>query len=246
MDNDFSISYAYLACNEIEELKFSLQLIKQVKRPQDEIVILLDKDNYSKEIIDYIQEYADIVAYNSLQNNFSQQKNKLISLCTKDYILNLDADEYITADNLKKIIKILAANLDVDLFYFPRINLVTGISMEHIDKWGWVITKNENYKNVIYSSTALYQDVFKFIRLLQKYDLIIENSANLLYYYEPIINYPDLQGRLWKNNKSIRWVNKVHERLIGYETIATMPFDIIHKKEIKKQEKQNEFYNTIN
>jgi len=64
------------------------------------------------------------------------------------------------------------------------------------------------------------------------------------------INFPDPQMRILKLNKGIKWKNKVHEVLDGYEYIATLPYEdedfcLYHHKSITKQEKQNKFYETI-
>jgi len=63
------------------------------------------------------------------------------------------------------------------------------------------------------------------------------------------VNFPDYQWRIWKNNKRIKWVNKVHERLDGFETYSLLPqmeeYCLYHPKDIKRQEKQNQFYNTL-
>ena len=63
------------------------------------------------------------------------------------------------------------------------------------------------------------------------------------------INWPDWQGRIWKNRPNIRWVNDVHEVLAGYNEYTSLPaeeeFCFYHKKNINKQEKQNEFYGGI-
>lgn len=63
------------------------------------------------------------------------------------------------------------------------------------------------------------------------------------------INFPDPQFRIYKNNGEIKWKNKVHEVLEGYHTISHLPTEeewcLIHKKDIKRQEIQNEFYETI-
>jgi hypothetical protein len=62
------------------------------------------------------------------------------------------------------------------------------------------------------------------------------------------VNYPDYQNRIFKNKPEIYWVNKVHEKIIGAMTTAEMPYglDLIHPKTIERQEKQNNFYNTLN
>ena len=61
------------------------------------------------------------------------------------------------------------------------------------------------------------------------------------------VNYPDYQTRICTNKPNIEWVNKVHERLIGWKTIANLPYgyNLIHPKTIERQERQNNYYNTI-
>ena len=63
------------------------------------------------------------------------------------------------------------------------------------------------------------------------------------------VNFPDYQCRILKNTPNIRWKNKVHEVLTGYKTESQLPandeFCIYHIKDIKRQESQNEFYNTL-
>ena len=61
------------------------------------------------------------------------------------------------------------------------------------------------------------------------------------------VNYPDYQTRICANKPEINWVNKVHERLSGWKTIANLPegYDLMHPKTIDRQEKQNAFYEKI-
>ena len=63
------------------------------------------------------------------------------------------------------------------------------------------------------------------------------------------VNYPDYQWRIWKNKPEIKWINKVHERLDGFKTYVTLPpqeeFSLYHPKTIERQEKQNNYYNTL-
>ena len=64
------------------------------------------------------------------------------------------------------------------------------------------------------------------------------------------INWPDYQWRIWKNKPEIKWVNKVHEKLQGFKTYAALPdveeVALYHPKDIKRQIKQNEYYNSLN
>tara|TARA_R100001509_G_scaffold150334_2_gene109218 strand:- start:3347 stop:4006 length:660 start_codon:yes stop_codon:yes gene_type:complete len=63
------------------------------------------------------------------------------------------------------------------------------------------------------------------------------------------VNWPDYQWRIWKNIKSIKWKNKVHEVLEGHKTFASLPpveeYALYHPKSIDKQEKQNKYYETL-
>ena len=63
------------------------------------------------------------------------------------------------------------------------------------------------------------------------------------------VNFPDLQWRIYKNNPKIKWKNKVHEILEGYDRYSELPHNeelcLIHRKTIEKQEKQNNYYNTL-
>jgi hypothetical protein len=63
------------------------------------------------------------------------------------------------------------------------------------------------------------------------------------------VNFPDYQWRIWKNKPEIKWINKVHERLDGFKTYVALPpqeeFSLYHPKDIERQEKQNNYYNTL-
>jgi hypothetical protein len=63
------------------------------------------------------------------------------------------------------------------------------------------------------------------------------------------VNFPDYQWRIYKNSPEIKWENKVHEVLTGYKTVSHLPtekeFCLIHDKTIERQEKQNNYYESI-
>jgi hypothetical protein len=63
------------------------------------------------------------------------------------------------------------------------------------------------------------------------------------------VNWPDYQWRIYKNSDKIKWINKVHERLDGFDQYATLPmeegFALYHPKDIERQEKQNAYYDTL-
>jgi len=63
------------------------------------------------------------------------------------------------------------------------------------------------------------------------------------------VNWPDYQWRIYKNTPNIKWKNKVHEVIEGYKTMAQLPayedLALYHPKTIERQEKQNNYYNTL-
>jgi hypothetical protein len=63
------------------------------------------------------------------------------------------------------------------------------------------------------------------------------------------VNWPDWQGRIYKNHPSIQWENRVHEKLTGIKTFAQLPmeedYSLYHPKTIDRQIKQNNYYETL-
>ena len=63
------------------------------------------------------------------------------------------------------------------------------------------------------------------------------------------VMFPDYQTRLYRNHVDIKWEGKVHERIIGHKTQAPLPpeeeWSLYHIKDIDRQRRQNELYQTI-
>ena len=205
------ISYAITVCNEFIEIQRLLGFLLENKRDQDEIVILYDSKNGTKEVEQVLDHYNSITKYYTLHksqfnSHFADWKNLLTSLCTGDYIYQIDADEMITAYVLDSLPEVLSHN-NVDVLKVPRINTVEGLTQEHVQKWGWRVDE------------------------------------------KGWVNFPDFQWRIYKNNGKIKWKNKVHEILEGYNIVSYLPTEeewcLEHPKTIERQEKQNSYYNTL-
>ena len=133
------ISYAILACTEFKELEVLLKFLKENKKEEDEIVVLLDMSTYTAETEEIAAQYADIVKYRSLESHFANQKNALIEVCSGDYIFNIDADELPHKNLMGNIHHLLEQNPEVEVLYVPRVNTVEGLTDEHIHEWRWRI-----------------------------------------------------------------------------------------------------------
>ena len=207
-----TISYAITVCNEFKEVKRLITLLNEFVRDEDEVVVLFDKGKGTAQVWDYLQfclhEYKNVkVKSKTFKNHFAEWKNYLSSLCSKDYIFQLDADEIPNRVLLEALPTILETNPDNEVYMVPRVNTVKGLTEAHINKWSWRVDKRG------------------------------------------WVNWPDYQLRIWKNKKEIYWTNKVHETLFGYETYAPLPkaeqYALYHPKDIERQEKANDYYDTL-
>jgi len=204
-----TISYAITACNEHVELDRLLEMLTNSIRLEDEIVIQLDKTATAEVrsvCFDFGRPNLRVVEY-PLNNDFASFKNNLSKECLKDYIFQIDADEYPHEHLVLSLDDIVSYNQTIDVFLVPRINTVSGLTQEHINKWRWQVNEND------------------------------------------WVNFPDYQWRIWKNKKGIHWINKVHERLNGFSQYSLLPqmeeYCLFHPKDIERQERQNQYYNTI-
>jgi glycosyltransferase involved in cell wall biosynthesis len=136
-----NVSYAILTHNEGGSIETLLQKLKEFKLPGDEIVIVddLSTDKETAEILDkhFSSGLINRLTTRPLGNNFANQKNFLASLCEKEYIFNVDADEVPSDDLMRFLHMTLDMNPQVDMYAVPRWNTVEGITQEHIQKWGW-------------------------------------------------------------------------------------------------------------
>jgi len=206
------ISYAITVCNEFIEIQRLLTFLLERKRPQDEIVVLVDltKNEPTSELLGYLHKLSSnnqiVLGEDKFQKHFANWKNQLTKMCSGNYIFQIDADE-IPNEYLIENLPLILENNDFDICLVPRVNTVEGLTQEHINMWGWRVNEHG------------------------------------------WVNWPDKQWRLYRNSPEIRWENKVHERLVGFKTYTSLPevveMALFHPKTIEKQEKQNNFYDTI-
>ena len=204
------ISYGITVHNELEELTKLLDFLNNNIREEDEIVIQYDEGGVTPEVLEFLKIKKQIHGYTvigfPLNKDFASYKNNLKKHCTKDYIFQIDADEIPHEVMIGYLPQVLADN-PVDIIFVPRVNTVSGLSQEHIEKWRW----NVNEKGWV--------------------------------------NWPDYQTRIYRNTEDVTWMNKVHEKITGYDTFSNFPAEehwaLYHPKEINRQEKKNEFYETI-
>jgi len=152
------ISYAVTVCNELIEVERLLTQLLAQKHSKDEVVVLYD-NNGTKEVLDYLQTVEGIkLVWDNFDGHFADWKNKLTALCTGDFIFQIDADEYLADECVDLMHQILESNPEVDLYFVPRINTVSGLTEEHIQKWGWRVQNGRvnwpDYQTRIYRNNS--------------------------------------------------------------------------------------------
>ena len=150
------ISYAVTVCNELTEVERLLTQLLAQKHSEDEVVVLYD-NNGTKEVLDYLQTVEGIkLVWDNFDGHFADWKNKLTALCTGDFVFQIDADEYLPNEFIDLMHQILESNPEVDLYFVPRINTVSGLTEEHIQKWGWRVQNGRiNYPDY---QTRIYRN----------------------------------------------------------------------------------------
>ena len=155
------ISYAITVCNELDEIQKLIPFLLENRGLYDEIIVLYDNINGDEKVLEYICSHSGSIIVNGgdFTGHFADWKNYLTSLCTGDYIFQIDADEIPHKTLMDNIHQIIEMN-EVDVILVPRVNTVTGLTQEHIQKWGWVVNENQwvnwpdpqwrIYKNVDY------------------------------------------------------------------------------------------------
>jgi hypothetical protein len=139
------ISYAITVCNELEEIKRLIPFLHKRRQPGDEICVLLDKPKASQSLLDILHWWSSndwiILKESAFQGHFADWKNELTKICSGDYIFQIDADELPNEELLEALPSILASSQS-DVILTPRINIVEGITPQHLQAWGW----NQNDK----------------------------------------------------------------------------------------------------
>lgn len=207
-----TITYGITVHNEVQELQKLFDSLLTYVSGNDQVIVLQDVTDPDERVSRLIETYGDKVVHLTarLDGDFAGFKNNLLTRATCDYLFQIDADEIPSMSLLKNLKRQLQKWKKIDCFCVPRINIVHGITQNHITKWNWKQNK------------------------------------------DGYINFPDFQMRIFKlkTKRNIHWVNKVHEVLAGCETFINLPdedyrFCLIHEKDIRRQEAQNDFYDEI-
>ena len=127
MSKEVSISAVIITFNEVSKIERCIQSLMEIV---DEVIVL---DSFSSDNTTEMAERLGAKVYQQKFNGFTEQKNKAMELASFDFILSLDADEYLSEELCKSILQI-KLNWKADAYTFNRLNSYAG---KWIKSCGW-------------------------------------------------------------------------------------------------------------
>jgi glycosyltransferase involved in cell wall biosynthesis len=213
------ISYAITVCNEFLEIQRLITFLLKNKRSQDEIIVQMDLnlEDLKNQPEDKNQVFAYIMKH-------QEQGHIKVVLCPLNGHF-ADFKNHLTAQCTGDYI------FQIDADEYPSEDLIQALPE--------ILELNPE------------MDIYLVPRVNTVEGLTPEHIAKWGWNVTDTgwVNWPDFQWRIWRNVPEIKWVNKVHERLDGFKTYTVLPdveyFALYHPKTIEKQEKQNNYYDTL-
>ena len=209
------ISYAIPVCNEHIELKKLLSFLVKHIDENDEIIVQCDKGNTTPEVYEVLDSFKAPVGL--------KDPLEIIEFSLNGHFSNFknNLKEHCTGDWI----------FQIDADELPHESLITNLRE--------VLKLNP--------TTEMF--------LVPRVNTVDGLTQTHIYQWrwnineKGWVNWPDYQTRIIQNSPKIKWQNKVHEQIVGVSTKGALPMEeewcLYHPKDIKRQEAQNNFYNTI-
>jgi glycosyltransferase involved in cell wall biosynthesis len=213
------ISYAVTVCNEFIEIQRLITFLLQHKRPQDEIVVQMDLT-----LDDMKNHPEDKRQVHSYLMKHNAQGNIRLAFCplNNDFAaFKNNLTQHCTGDYIFQI--------DADeIPCTPILESLPDILQGNPDVDVYLVPR-------VNTVEGMNQDH------MQQWGWNVNA--------EGWVNWPDYQWRIYRNDGTVTWKNRVHEVLQGFKKYATLPmeedYSLYHPKTIERQIKQNQYYNTL-
>ena len=209
------ISYAIPVCNEYIELEKLLSFLIKYIDENDEIVVQCDKGNTTPEVYKVLDSFKAPVGLKDPLN--------VIEFPLKGHFSNFK-------NNLKEnCLGDWIFQIDAD--ELPHKSLITNLKE--------LLKLNTNTEMLLVPRVNTVEGLTQ--EHINKWRWNVNEKG--------WVNWPDYQTRIIQNGPKIKWQNKVHEQIVGISTKGVLPMEeewcLYHPKNIKKQEMQNNFYNSL-
>ena len=123
-----SVSVIVITKNEVASIARCLESVSWA----DEVIVL--DSGSTDDTVNICRQYTQHV-YETDWPGFGPQKNRALECATGDWVLSLDADEWVTPALRDEIRAAVAAPGDIDAFRLPRLSSFCGRFMHHSGWW---------------------------------------------------------------------------------------------------------------
>ena len=209
------ISYAIPVCNEHVELEKLLLFLVKHIDENDEIVVQCDRGNTTSEVYKTLDSFKAPVGL--------KDPLKIIEFPLKGHFSNFknNLKDHCTGDWI----------FQIDADELPHESLITNLRE--------VLKLNPTTEMFLVPRINTVDGLTQ--EHINKWRWNINEKG--------WVNWPDYQTRIIQNGPKIKWQNKVHEQIVGISTKGALPMEeewcLYHPKDIKRQEAQNAFYDTL-
>ena len=209
------ISYAIPVCNEHIELEKLLLFLVKHIDENDEIIVQCDKGNTTPEVYKVLDSFKAPVGL--------KDPLKIIEFPLKGHFSNFknNLKEHCSGDWI----------FQIDADELPHESLIT------------------NLKELLKLNTSTEMLLVPRVNTVDGLTQEHINKWRWNINEKGWVNWPDYQTRIIQNGPKIKWQNKVHEQIVGVSTKGALPTEeewcLYHLKDIKRQEAQNNFYDTL-
>ena len=200
------ISYAITVCNEFVEIQKLIPFLLEHKRHEDAIVVLYDYKNGSKSIEQFLRAKSINGEFSwhrgEFNGHFANWKNKLTSMCSGDWIFQIDADEIPHIDLITFLPEIILSNPENEVIRVPRVNTVYGLTEEYSRKWRWNVNDKgwvnwPDFQWRIWKNHPRIEWVNKVHEVLEGYNVYADlNQEERFALYHP----KDIERQIKQNN----------------------------------------------
>lgn len=210
-----TLTYCITVCNEFHQFQSLMSILQRYKRPQDSIVVAFD-DKGDPAIEEYLRSHSINGEFVWYPITFNNDFAEL-----KNSFFDYVTSDWIFQLDADEIINgSFCANINSLLYMNENMDLI------HVPRANTVKGLTEEH--------------------IKKWGWRVDEKN--------YINFPDYQGRIYRNLPGkLKWVGKVHEKIQGDSIVYSyLPpdkdartFMIGHHKTIERQEKQNNYYDTL-
>jgi glycosyltransferase involved in cell wall biosynthesis len=177
--------------------------IESLRECADEIIVLVDTES-TDTTIEIVKSYSN-VKYEAVKwMGYSKTKQSGVSLCSNDWILWIDADEVITKELSKELIKFKTSSPNYTAYSIPRKAFFLGRWIKHSGWYPGRVTRLFNKHEVKFSENDVHEHLLvngeteKLNSDLEHY-----TDPNIYHYYQKFNRYTTLAAEeLVKRGKS--------------------------------------------